>query len=112
MGLFEHPGQGVGQRAVPQAVGQLHGHVQSIVDLAQTGRTLLRIGQDPGSFRSATVRGDLVRRLVDRAKYEPGGYAVAWDGRHDSGMSAANGIYFYSLRTEHANLTRRMLLLK
>jgi hypothetical protein len=76
------------------------------------GRTLLRIGQDPGSFRSATVRGDLVRRLVDRAKSEPGGYAVAWDGRHDSGMSAANGIYFYSLRTEHANLTRRMLLLK
>ncbi|MBC8367946.1 T9SS type A sorting domain-containing protein [bacterium] len=37
---------------------------------------------------------------------------VHWDGRNDSGMDVAAGVYFYSLRTDSGTSSRKMILLK
>jgi hypothetical protein len=42
----------------------------------------------------------------------PGAYAVEWDGRADSGVSAASGIYFARISENDATRTRKMILLK
>ncbi len=57
------------------------------------------------------LRGRNIRRLVDRI-VTPGYYSVQWDGRDGEGNRAASGIYFYSLESEGAIATRRMLMVK
>jgi hypothetical protein len=55
--------------------------------------------------------GRKVRNLVD-ADLRPGAYVAAWDGRDHTGARVASGIYFYRLRWNGSNVTRRMLLLR
>ena len=42
----------------------------------------------------------------------PGNYRIVWDGRNESGLKVASGMYFYRLRTDTAVQTRKMLLIK
>ena len=70
------------------------------------------IGQ-PGPVRLEifNARGQLLRVLVDEA-IPAGQHTVTWDGRTDTGSSAASGTYFYRLKTGGELLTRKMSLIK
>ncbi len=57
------------------------------------------------------VLGQKVRSLADRL-YFPGSYDVTWDGRDETGIETASGVYFYRLDCEEGTVTRKMLMLK
>ncbi len=55
--------------------------------------------------------GRKIRTLVDES--QPAGFHYAtWDGRNESGLAAASGVYFYKLTYGSFNATRKMLLIK
>lgn len=55
--------------------------------------------------------GQRIRRLVDDAK-AAGRHQVIWDGRDQSGVVAATGVYVYRLRVNDYQDSRMMLLMK
>ncbi len=57
------------------------------------------------------VTGQLVRTLVDQ-RIEAGMHSVTWDGRDSNGENVASGVYFYRLRGEEENLTRKMIVVR
>jgi hypothetical protein len=57
------------------------------------------------------ILGQRVRILVDEFQ-EVGRKSVIWDGRDDSGHQVASGIYFYKIKAENFNKTRKMILIK
>jgi len=63
------------------------------------------------SLKVYTIKGELVRTLVDRSM--PAGEHVAqWDGRNNLGENLASGVYFYRLVSGERVLTRKAVLLK
>lgn len=57
------------------------------------------------------VLGQKVRTLVNERK-TTGRYQMIWDGRSDSGISVASGVYFYRLSAGTFVKSRKMILLK
>jgi len=57
------------------------------------------------------VKGQLVRSLVT-GKYRAGTHQVFWNGKDDTGQAVSSGIYFYTLITDKATATKKMILLK
>jgi hypothetical protein len=57
------------------------------------------------------VLGQHVNDLVD-GHSEAGSYEVIWDGKDQAGEQVASGVYFYRIKTEQFNETKKMLLLK
>jgi hypothetical protein len=57
------------------------------------------------------VRGRLVKVLVDD-ELEPGDYRVTWNGKSESGVPVASGIYFYRIDAGEFNSTRKMTIIK
>ncbi len=57
------------------------------------------------------ARGRLVRTLVDGPR-PAGPQAVTWDGRDAAGRDAASGVYFYRLRAQGVDASRRMVMLE
>ena len=57
------------------------------------------------------VAGRLVRTLVD-GQVAAGEGVKIWDGRDNSGIPAADGVYFYRLETGTRALTRKMILIR
>ncbi|MBI4727540.1 Ig-like domain-containing protein [candidate division TA06 bacterium] len=57
------------------------------------------------------VAGQLVKALVDRPQMA-GRYAVAWNGRDESGRQAAAGVYFYRLTSNDGSAAKTMSLIK
>lgn len=55
------------------------------------------------------VGGRTVRRLFD-GRLPAGPHQVVWDGRDDSGLDLASGVYFYRLRSRNLDETRKMVL--
>ncbi len=55
--------------------------------------------------------GQKVRTLVNQTQ-DAAYYKVVWDGRDDSGMSVASGIYFYRLSADKFSKIDKMTLLK
>jgi len=55
------------------------------------------------------LAGRLVRTLIDERLPEGNGRSE-WDGNDDSGLPAANGVYFYRLETESGSESRKMIL--
>jgi hypothetical protein len=63
----------------------------------------LRIGFRLAHRADATVTirrrdGSLVRRLVSQTGLAPGGYAVIWNGKRDSGRVVRSGTFFAVVR--------------
>jgi len=56
------------------------------------------------------VMGQRVQTLID-SEMHPGAHFLTWNGRDEHGNSVAAGIYFYQLRSDGYNQTRKMLLL-
>jgi hypothetical protein len=57
------------------------------------------------------IKGQLVRTLATRINAK-GLYEVLWDGKDDSGNSAASGTYFYKISIKDYVLTGKMTMLK
>lgn len=55
--------------------------------------------------------GQQVREVVNQQQ-GPGAYQVLWDGRSDSGVRVASGMYFYRLTAGGLLQTRKMLLVR
>ena len=58
------------------------------------------------------VSGKLIRTLVAAEEVRAGAHQVVWDGRDESGRSAATGVYFARLRAGEDLQTQRMTLVK
>ncbi len=57
------------------------------------------------------LRGKRVRKMID-GDIAAGIHTIAWDGRDDAGNLVPSGAYFYSLKTEKWEQTRKMILAK
>jgi subtilisin-like proprotein convertase family protein len=75
----------------------------------QIAYTVPRAGQV--ELRIFDLAGRQVRTLVS-GELAASAYVVEWNGRDDTGRQAASGTYYYRLRSEGQELTRKMTLLK
>jgi hypothetical protein len=57
------------------------------------------------------IKGQKVKTLYSGIA-EEGKHSMVWEGKDTNGKSVSSGIYFYKLKTESKELTRKMLLLK
>ncbi len=57
------------------------------------------------------IKGQKVKTLIDE-KIEAGLHHVVWNGKDENGKPVASGIYFYKLKTDNFEKTRKMILLK
>ncbi|MBC8230087.1 T9SS type A sorting domain-containing protein, partial [bacterium] len=60
------------------------------------------------------LRGELIR-AIKLGRKEAGPYlskerSAYWDGRNETGERVASGIYFYTMRADEFNATRKMLV--
>ncbi len=55
--------------------------------------------------------GRLTRSLVNEP-YEIGSYTLTWDGKDDQGVEVMSGIYFYSIKTNDYNATKKLVLMR
>ncbi len=58
------------------------------------------------------ITGQVVRKLVDGASLAAGQYQAVWDGRNESGVGVASGMYFYLLHAGDYVAKRKMVLLR
>jgi len=63
------------------------------------------------SLNIYNLKGQKVRELVN-GRMVSGTYSVIWNGNNDSGKQAGSGLYFYKLKTEGKEFSRKMPLLK
>jgi len=63
------------------------------------------------SLKIYNIRGQLVKTLFE-GKLPEGRYEVTWDGKDESGVPVASGVYLYRLKTAQGTITRKMILLK
>jgi len=59
------------------------------------------------------IKGQKVKQLVSGIRQQPEGqHSVIWNGKDDNNKPVSSGIYFYKLKTENYEKTKRMVLLK
>jgi FlgD Ig-like domain len=63
------------------------------------------------SLKVYTVRGELVRTLVNEVRAE-GSDHVMWDGTSDQGKRVSSGVYFYEAITDSDSAIGKMVMLK
>ncbi len=63
------------------------------------------------SLNIYNIKGQKVKTLV-RDQLSAGQHSVVWDGRDENNKSVSSGIYFYKLKTDKFEKTKRMVLLK
>lgn len=63
------------------------------------------------SLKIYNVAGQLVRTLVNGVK-DAGHHKLTWDGRNNSGVSVASGVYFYKMETQDFSQTKKMIMLR
>lgn len=57
------------------------------------------------------IKGQIVRKLTDELLNE-GSHQIIWDGRDNNSIPVATGTYFYRVKTEDNEYSKKMLLLK
>jgi len=57
------------------------------------------------------LTGRLVKTLVNEFQ-SSGSYSVYWDGTNEADLRVVPGIYFYSLRFEDFNMTKKMIIVR
>lgn len=65
----------------------------------------------PVELRIYNMLGQVVRTLVNE-RQTIGTYSIRWDGKDDSGLPAASGVYISRLHAGQFSHTRKMVLLK
>ena len=63
------------------------------------------------SLNIYNIKGQKVKQLVSD-QLSAGQHSAIWNGKDDNGKSVSSGIYFYKLKTENYEKTKRMVLLK
>ncbi|MBN2070960.1 MAG: T9SS type A sorting domain-containing protein [Candidatus Krumholzibacteriota bacterium] len=63
------------------------------------------------SLKVYNVAGQLVSTLTNKV-WEAGSHDIAWDGTNDLGSSVASGVYFYKLKADNYESTKKMILLR
>jgi hypothetical protein len=63
------------------------------------------------TLRVYNILGQLVRTLVNE-EMMPGNYHVIWDGNDSQGKPVSSGIYFYKLKREGFEKTKKMIMIK
>jgi len=56
-------------------------------------------------------RGRLIA-VLEKGPHGPGRYATSWDGRDSDGHIVSTGVYFYRLRADGGELTKKMVFVK
>ena len=66
-----------------------------------------------GNVRLAVynLKGQKVKTLVDKT-LESGNHIVIWNGTDENNKSVSSGIYFYKIKTDNHEETRKMILMK
>jgi hypothetical protein len=49
--------------------------------------------------------------LVDKS-YSIGTYSLAWEATNDNGSSVASGMYFYIIKADNLQISKKMILIK
>ena len=57
------------------------------------------------------IKGELIKTLLNENR-QKGEYNIIWDGLDNNSEKVASGLYFYQLKTETHNETRKMILMK
>ncbi len=57
------------------------------------------------------LKGQKVRQLVNGV-FASGKHSVVWNGKDDNGKQVCSGLYFYKLKTDNKEISKKMLLLK
>ncbi|MDO9577070.1 MAG: right-handed parallel beta-helix repeat-containing protein [Candidatus Cloacimonadales bacterium] len=57
------------------------------------------------------LKGQKVRELVS-GQFASGQHSVVWEGKDDNGKQVGSGLYFYKLKTDDKEISKKMLLLK
>jgi len=57
------------------------------------------------------LRGQVVRHATPRT-YQPGEYAITWNGRGDLGQELSSGIYLFAMWADGVRSTKRLVLLE
>nr|MBC8414803.1 T9SS type A sorting domain-containing protein [Candidatus Cloacimonadota bacterium] len=57
------------------------------------------------------IKGQKVKQIVS-GRLSAGRHSVIWNGKDDNGKAVSSGIYFYRMRTDSYDKTKRMVLLK
>jgi len=65
----------------------------------------------PVSLEVYDILGNRIRTLVNGYKLA-GYYTDRWDSKDDNGRQVPSGIYFYTLKTNNYNHTKKLVLLK
>jgi len=63
------------------------------------------------SIRIYNMRGQLVKTLLNE-DLEAAYHNIAWNGKDKFDNDVSSGIYFYNMRTENYNSTKKMILMK
>jgi len=99
------------EKAVDGSQFMVHGPVHTTHGKAVDGSQFMVHGPIHTTLRIYNVRGQLVRTLVDEEK-QPGVYSVVWDGKDSQGNFVSSGLYFYKLKIEKFEETKKMILVK
>ncbi|MCK5051648.1 MAG: T9SS type A sorting domain-containing protein, partial [Candidatus Cloacimonetes bacterium] len=70
--------------------------------IRETGKVTLQV---------YNIKGQLVKTLVNDVR-ETGEYTVTWNGRDNSNKTVASGVYFYKMKAQNYNNTKKMILMK
>jgi len=57
------------------------------------------------------IKGQKVKTLADK-RLSAGSHSIVWNGTNSNNKSVASGVYFYKLRSDNKELTKKMVLLK
>ena len=72
--------------------------------------------ESEASIQIYNAKGQVIRLLQlgnkPVGRYVEKGSAAYWDGKTDTGEQVSSGIYFYSLTTDSAIYTKRMVIAK
>lgn len=68
--------------------------------------------EEPVSLTVYDLRGRRVRTIINKEELSAGTYSLIWDGYNDNRRPAASGVYFYRMKTESFDESKKLLLLK
>jgi hypothetical protein len=63
------------------------------------------------SINIYNMRGQLVKTLVN-TELDRNFHNIVWDGKDNSGKNTSSGVYFYKMKTQNYNSTKKMILMK
>ncbi|MDZ7376842.1 MAG: T9SS type A sorting domain-containing protein, partial [candidate division KSB1 bacterium] len=106
---------------------RFHGPISVTVDAKPSGYSLSQNYPNPFNPETAinfslkeagkvtlkiyNLQGQLVRTLVDEEKLA-GSYSVMWNGTADNGAKLASGIYYYTLKVNGFEASKKLALIK